>query len=157
MSARKSLSRGLGSSWFTERFHRNALVTHKGTSTIVVNGVPEIIKRCHTSLGNQGRRTRGRRDVFIFRQWKLGYVPSVPRFPTALASFCCLPTPAACVRSPEGGLTLVAPRALGSSFSWRDRSLHPALKILLRLRCIQVFSLQLYIAYYPFLAKIARL
>src|ERR1700691_6585388 len=27
-SARKSLCRGLGSRWFTERFHRNALVTH---------------------------------------------------------------------------------------------------------------------------------
>ena len=27
-SARESLCRGLGSSWFTERFHRNALVTH---------------------------------------------------------------------------------------------------------------------------------
>src|SRR5207253_10295390 len=27
-SARTSLCRGLGSSWFTERFHRNALVTH---------------------------------------------------------------------------------------------------------------------------------
>ena len=27
-AARKSLSRGLGSCWFTERFHRNALVTH---------------------------------------------------------------------------------------------------------------------------------
>src|SRR5947209_358987 len=27
-SARKSLCRGLGSGWFTERFHRNALVTH---------------------------------------------------------------------------------------------------------------------------------
>ena len=26
--ARESLSRGLGSRWFTERFHRNALVTH---------------------------------------------------------------------------------------------------------------------------------
>ncbi len=28
MSARESLCRGLGSRWFTERFHRNALVTH---------------------------------------------------------------------------------------------------------------------------------
>src|SRR5712675_1904011 len=27
-SARESLCRGLGSRWFTERFHRNALVTH---------------------------------------------------------------------------------------------------------------------------------
>ena len=27
-SARESLSRGLGSRWFTKRFHRNALVTH---------------------------------------------------------------------------------------------------------------------------------
>src|SRR6202011_4556118 len=27
-SARASLCRGLGSRWFTERFHRNALVTH---------------------------------------------------------------------------------------------------------------------------------
>src|ERR1700676_1284708 len=27
-SARKSFCRGLGSRWFTERFHRNALVTH---------------------------------------------------------------------------------------------------------------------------------
>src|SRR5438874_5294531 len=27
-SARKSLCRGLGSRWFTERFHRNSLVTH---------------------------------------------------------------------------------------------------------------------------------
>src|SRR5208282_6010474 len=28
VSARESLCRGLGSRWFTERFHRNALVTH---------------------------------------------------------------------------------------------------------------------------------
>src|SRR4051794_31502047 len=27
-SARESLCRGLGSRWFTERFHQNALVTH---------------------------------------------------------------------------------------------------------------------------------
>src|SRR5437868_6111132 len=27
-SARESLCRGLGSGWFTERFHTNALVTH---------------------------------------------------------------------------------------------------------------------------------
>lgn len=27
-SARESLGRGLGSRWFAERFHRNALVTH---------------------------------------------------------------------------------------------------------------------------------
>src|SRR5579863_8504895 len=27
-AARESLGRGLGSRWFTERFHRNALVTH---------------------------------------------------------------------------------------------------------------------------------
>jgi hypothetical protein len=27
-SARESLCRGLGSRWFTERFHRNAFVTH---------------------------------------------------------------------------------------------------------------------------------
>jgi hypothetical protein len=27
-SARESLRRGLGSRWFTERFHRNALITH---------------------------------------------------------------------------------------------------------------------------------
>ena len=28
MSARESFCRGFGSRWFTERFHRNALVTH---------------------------------------------------------------------------------------------------------------------------------
>src|SRR5213593_4075238 len=43
-SARESLCRGLGSRWFTERFHRNALVTH-GSGILYRPAIEGL--RCH--------------------------------------------------------------------------------------------------------------